>query len=122
MAYRDVSVWLEDILKAIENIKQYTAHMQSYSEFTKSRITIDATERNLEIISEALKNAIRLQASLAISNASKVIGLRNIINHQYYEVQYDRIWVIIKSDLLVLEKEIRIILEDYERRLELNEL
>jgi uncharacterized protein with HEPN domain len=37
-------------------------------------------------------------------------------------VQYDSIWIIIKNDLGTLEKEIRAILDDHERRMELNEL
>ncbi len=122
MAYRDVSVWLEDVLMAIERIKKHTITVISYSEYIKSQLIIDATERNLEIIAEAVKNAIKLNPELPISNASKIIGLRNIINHEYYKIEYDRIWIIIKKDLPILEKEIKKILEDFERRLELNEL
>ena len=122
MAYRDVSVWLEDVLMAIERIKKHTITVNSYSEYIKSQLIIDATERNLEIIAEAVKNAIKLNSELPISNASKIIGLRNIINHEYYKIENDRIWIIIKKDLPVLEKEIKKILEDFERRLELNEL
>ena len=66
MAYRDVSVWLEDILMAIARIKSYIAGITSFSEYSKSRIVVDATERNLEIIAEALKNAIKLQPGLPI--------------------------------------------------------
>ncbi|MEJ7675331.1 MAG: HepT-like ribonuclease domain-containing protein [Chitinophagaceae bacterium] len=122
MAYRDVSVWLEDVLMAIERIKKHTITVNSYSEYIKSQLIMDATERNLEIIAEAVKNAIKLNSELPISNASKIIGLRNIINHEYYKIEYDRIWIIIKKDLPILEKEIKKILEDFERRLELNEL
>jgi len=122
MAYRDVSVWLEDVLMAIERIKKHTITVNSYSEYIKSQLIMDATERNLEIIAEAVKNAIKLNPELPISNAFKIISLRNIINHEYYKIENDRIWIIIKKDLPVLEKEIKKILEDFERRLELNEL
>jgi len=107
---------------AIEKIRKHIAGTNSYNEYIKSLLIIDATERNLEIIAEALKNAIRLEPELPISDARKIIGLRNIINHQYYEIEHDRIWTIIKKDLPVLESEVKKILEDYERRLELNEL
>ncbi len=122
MAYRDVSVWLEDVLIAINRIKLHISPTNSYSEYCKSQIIIDATERNLEIIAEALKNAIKLVPDLAISNTKKIIGLRNLINHEYYKVENDRVWVIIKKDLPVLEGEIKKILEEFERRLDLNEL
>jgi uncharacterized protein with HEPN domain len=122
MAYRDVSVWLEDILISIERIKKHIEGITSYSVFTKNQLVIDATERNLEIIAEALKNAVRLQPDLPVSETKKIISLRNIINHVYYEIEYDRIWIIITKDLLVLESEVKKILEDYERKLELKEL
>jgi uncharacterized protein with HEPN domain len=84
MAYRDVSVWLEDIMMAIGRIKQYIRKIKSIDEYKQSYIIVDATERNLEIIAEALKNAVKLQPGLAVSESKKIIGLRNIINHEYY--------------------------------------
>lgn len=122
MAYRDISVWLEDVLIAIERIKLHIHNINSYTEYIGSQLIIDATERNLEIIAEAIKNAIKLNPDLSISNTPKIIGLRNLINHEYYKIEQDRIWIIIKKDLPTLEKEVKKILEDFERRLELNEL
>lgn len=58
MAYRSVSVWLEDIVNAVEKIKNYTQALKDYKEFISDQLVVDATERNLEIIAEALKNAI----------------------------------------------------------------
>jgi uncharacterized protein with HEPN domain len=94
MKYRNISVWLEDILKAIEEIESFTADITSYHQFLENRIIVLATERDFEIIAEALKKALQLNAQLTITNSKKIIGLRNIINHEYYEVEYDRIWMI----------------------------
>lgn len=122
MQYRNISVWLEDILTAIKEIESFTAGISSYHKFLEKKIVVLATERNLEIIAEALKNALQLNPELLISNTRKIIGLRNIINHVYYEVEYDRLWLIIINDLPVLKSEIKKILEDFERKLDLNEL
>ena len=122
MAYRDVSVWLEDILMATDRVSLYTKDINSFSSYASNLLVRDATERNLEIIAEALKNALKLEPELPVSDTKKIIGLRNIINHQYYEVEHDRIWIIIKKNIPVLESEIKKILEDYEKRMELNEL
>jgi uncharacterized protein with HEPN domain len=92
-----------------------------FDSYRKNQLVIDATERNLEIMAEALKNAIQLNPSVEISDSKKIIGLRNIINHQYYEVARQDLGIM-QKDLPVLETEVRKILEDYERRLELNEL
>jgi uncharacterized protein with HEPN domain len=122
MKYRNISVWLEDILKAIEEIEKFTIGIPSYNQFLEKRIVVLATERDFEIIAEALKRAIQLNPELSISNSKKIIGLRNIINHVYYEIEYDRIWMIIIKDLPVLKSEVKKILEEYERKLDLNEL
>ncbi|MDZ4808366.1 MAG: HepT-like ribonuclease domain-containing protein [Bacteroidota bacterium] len=91
MAYRDVSVWLEDVLMAISPINHYIKDVETYAGYTSNFLVRDATERNLEIIAEALKNAIKQKPDLAISDTIRIIGLRNIINHQYYDVEHDRI-------------------------------
>jgi len=122
MKYRNISVWLEDILKAIEEIEKFTTGITSYNQFIEKRIVVLATERDFEIIAEALKRTIQLNSELSISNSKKIIGLRNIINHVYYEIEYDRIWMIIIKDLPVLKSEVKKILEEYERKLDLNEL
>jgi uncharacterized protein with HEPN domain len=122
MKYRNISVWLEDILKAIEEIENFTAGINSYQQFIKNRVVVLATERDLEILAEALKKALQLNPLLSISNSKKIIGLRNIINHVYYEVEYDRIWLIVTKDLPILKSEVKKILEEYERKLDLNEL
>jgi len=73
MAYRDVSVWLEDVLMSIERIKQHISTIKSYSEYIQSQLIVDATERNLEIISEAVKNAVKLKPDLAILLFQKLL-------------------------------------------------
>ena len=57
MAYRDISVWLEDILMAVERVILYTKDIKSFSGYVSNFLVRNATERNLEIIAEALKNA-----------------------------------------------------------------
>lgn len=72
MAYRNVSVWLEDVLKSIERIEIYLNNGGSLSEFLASKLTIDATERNIEIIAEALKRSLQLEPDLPISDIKKL--------------------------------------------------
>lgn len=122
MAYRSISVWLEDILIFIDRIKKYVDAVSSFEEYQVDEKLIDAVERNFEKISEALKNALQAEPDLPISEGRKIIDFRNFINHQYYQIEQKIIWAIIKEDLPLLETEVRKILEDYERRLELNEL
>ncbi len=122
MAYRSISVWLEDMLMAIRQIEQMTTATNTSQEYSQNKILTLATERSLEIIAEALKNADKQDPELPISNKRRIINLRNLVNHVYYEVDNEKIWTIIKTDLLILREEVIKILEEYEGRLELNEL
>ena len=61
MGYRNISVWLEDIVMAAEKVFLYTKDIKSFSGYVNNFLIRDATERNLEIIAEALKNALKLE-------------------------------------------------------------
>ena len=74
MKYRNISVWLEDILKAIEEIEKFTTGITSYNQFLEKRMVVLATERDFEIIAEALKRAIQLNPDLSISNSKKLLA------------------------------------------------
>jgi uncharacterized protein with HEPN domain len=122
MAYRSLPVWLEDMLITIQQIEGMTAVANNYQEYIQNQMLVLATERGLEIIAEALKNADKQETQLPISNKRKIINLKNIINHVYFEIDNENIWKILKNDLPTLKEEIIKILDDYERKLELNEL
>jgi uncharacterized protein with HEPN domain len=122
MAYRSLPVWLEDMLITIQQIEGMTAVANNYQEYIQNQMLVLATERGLEIIAEALKNADKQEPQLPISNKRKIINLKNIINHVYFEIDNENIWKILKNDLPTLKEEIIKILDDYERKLELNEL
>ncbi|MGI8952161.1 MAG: HepT-like ribonuclease domain-containing protein [Chitinophagaceae bacterium] len=36
----------------------------------------------------------------------RIIGLRNIINHEYYEIEYDKLYTIILKSLPILKTEV----------------
>lgn len=48
MAFRSIAVWLEDVVMAIERIKEYTLSFEDYQEFEQNKKTVDAVERNFE--------------------------------------------------------------------------
>lgn len=100
---RDPLLYIEDILEAIARIKDYTSGYD-YSRFAEDRRTQDAVVRNLEILGEA---AGRLPEELR-ANASeiewrKIIGLRNILAHEYFGVTLPIIWDIVQNKIGPLE-------------------
>lgn len=109
MPERDLLIILDDILKAINLIEQYTNDL-SIGEFQKDTKTRDATLRNLEIIGEACKLVPEtIKDRYNEIPWKKIIGLRNIVLHKYFGVDLDLIWYIITIQLPELKHEIYLV-------------
>lgn len=54
MSKRDVRLFLNDMLEAIEKVENYTSDV-TFDQFQESDLLIDAVVRNLEIIGEAAR-------------------------------------------------------------------
>ncbi len=71
-----------------------------YEDLVGNDLVKDAVIRNLEIMGEAAKN---LDRDVHLQNRSipwkKIIGLRNIISHSYFGIDWENIWKIIKDDI-----------------------
>jgi len=65
-----------------------------------------ATERNLEIIGEAMKRMLIREPDFPIENAKRIVGLRNQIIHAYDNVSAENIWSIIINHLPKLKAEV----------------
>ena len=104
---RDFEVYLEDIRQAIGKIQSYTAGL-TRDVFNQDDRTIDAVIRNLQIIGEAAK-AIPETVRAAYPNVEwkKIAGLRDILAHQYFEVDLDIIWDVLQNKLPGLDQELR---------------
>ena len=74
---------------------------------------IDAVVRNLEIIGEAAGN-IPPETRSECSHIpwKRIVGLRNILIHEYFGIDLDILWDIIENYLPDLEVETRRVLED----------
>jgi uncharacterized protein with HEPN domain len=66
----------------------------------------DATERNLEIIGEAMNKILVIQADIKISDSRKIVNTRNKLIHGYDSIDNAEIYVIVKKYLPVLKVEI----------------
>jgi len=96
---RQFILYLEDILMSIEKIQDYI-HGLEYIEFKEKSIAQDAVIRNFEIIGEAAKN-IPIEIANKYPNIpwKKMYAMRNIITHEYFGIDLEIIWEIIKNEL-----------------------
>ncbi len=103
---REEGLFIGDILKSIANIKDFTKTF-SKEKFMKDRKTQSAVIRELEIIGEAVKNiSDKTKKRYPKIEWKNIAGARDMFIHGYFQVDYERVWIIVKTDLPKLKKEI----------------
>ncbi|MBI1824226.1 MAG: DUF86 domain-containing protein [Nitrospirae bacterium] len=107
---RDYKVSLEDILEASRKIEAYVNGIPQEAFGVDSK-TLDAVIRNLEVIGEAIK---KIPEEIRLKHPDvewkKIASLRDILIHEYFGIDVEIIWDIIKNKLPLLEKQVRKIL------------
>lgn len=90
---------LWDMLDAARAIMQFIQGKR-FEELLSDRMLRSAVERNLEIIGEAAGHiSINTRNSHPDIPWTSIIGLRNIIPHEYGEVRYEKLWSICENRL-----------------------
>ena len=96
---KDISVYIEDILESIQRIIEYTT-LLTEKEFDKSDSIRDAVLMRLAVIGES---ASKIPEDVRENHTAiawrKIIALRNIIVHDYINVDSKRIWNVIQTDI-----------------------
>ncbi len=100
------TIRLQHILDAIMEIENYTNGVDMET-FTSNSMMFNATLRQLEIIGEA---SSRLSEQFRLDNNDipwpRIIGLRNLVIHEYFGIDDITIWNIVTNDVPVLKKQI----------------
>lgn len=99
MKKRDDTVFLRHILGAINAIDQYTEGM-TFEDFVHHSMAHDDVIRQIEIIGEAARNiSEKYRESRPLLPWLKMIGIRNKIIHEYFNLNLSVGWDTIKDDL-----------------------
>ena len=108
---RSSNLLFYDILQAVEKIEDFTRGL-SFDGLMSDERTKDAILRNLQVIGEASKNIPEsLVAQHPEVDWSGLAGVRDIITHRYFRVDWQLLWISIREELPVLKKQIRILME-----------
>lgn len=98
---------LFDIKLAIEEIDSFLINEdKTFLNYSNNILLKRGIERNLEIIGEAVNRILKENSNFEITNARRIIGLRNQIIHAYDSISDENIWSIIINHLPNLKIEI----------------
>lgn len=113
---KDHIIFIEHIMESIHHIEVFSKGL------TKEKLIADelkqsAIMRKIEIIGEAVKN---LPQNFTRSHPSipwkDIVGMRDKIVHQYFDIDLDVVWQVIKVDLPDLKKKMQKILGNEEQK------
>jgi uncharacterized protein with HEPN domain len=114
---RDDHERLRDILEAIERIEKYAA--QGRAAFEQNELVQTWMLHHLRIIGEAAR---ALTPSFREQHPgipwSKIIGMRTILVHQYFEIDLPIVWSVVEHDLPVLRRQIEELLRSHDENSE----
>jgi len=108
---KDPKIFLQHILDSIAEIERNIKNI-SEEKFSQSTPIQDAVIRRLEIIGEAAKNIPEnIRKKYNFIPWKKIAGSRDVLIHQYFEVDLEAVWDAATKDLPQLKQDIKAVLE-----------
>lgn len=109
---RTHKAYLKDILEAIRKIEKYTENL-SYEDFLKDELIQDGVVKNLGNIGEAVKKIPEdIKNKEPEIEWKKIAGLRDILTHEYFGINFEIVWDVTKNKLPDLKKIIQALLSE----------
>ena len=108
---KDSSIWLKDIVEAIDLIALYLGDLGE-EDFFNSLEKQDSVARRLGVVGEAVQNlSDNFKAQHPNIAWKKAAGMRNVVIHEYFDMDHDLVWKTLKESLPEFKKQILEILE-----------
>jgi uncharacterized protein with HEPN domain len=99
---------LESIIEASDRIIEYTSGINSADDFNNDYRNFDATMMNFVVIGEMVD---KLSDDFKKKNDKvewiKIKGFRNIVAHDYFGIDAEEVWQIIKNKIPKLKTDIK---------------
>jgi uncharacterized protein with HEPN domain len=97
---------LESIIEAADRIIKYTSEFQSSDELNNDYKSFDAAMMNFVVIGEMVE---KLSEDFKKKHPHiewlKIKGFRNIVAHDYFGIDAEEVWQIIRNKIPALEKD-----------------
>ncbi len=103
---------LESIIEATDRIIEYTSGIKSADDFNNDYRNFDATMMNFVVIGEMvdkLSDAFKKKHSEI--EWIKIKGFRNLVAHDYFGIDAEEVWQIIKNKIPALKSDIKLLLD-----------
>ena len=109
---RDYRLYLLDIQEAIRKIKKHTAK-EDFETFIGDDKTVEAVVRYIGIIEAAYKNIHEgIRGIYAAVRGREIAGMRDKLIHDYFGVDHELVWKVVKDDIIELEEKVKGILDE----------
>jgi uncharacterized protein with HEPN domain len=103
---------LESIIEATDKILEYTSGFNSADEFDNDHLIFDATMMNFVVIGEMVN---KLSDDFKIAHPelewNKIKGFRNIVAHDYFGIDAEEVWQIVRNKIPGLKFDITNLLD-----------
>lgn len=83
---------------------------KEYATFCNDTLFRRGIERNIEIMGEAMNQALKINPDIHVTSARKIVDTRNFVIHAYDSLKPDILWGIVINHMPLLKKEIENIL------------
>ena len=102
----NIKKYLFDIKVSIGSIEEYLGVKRDFNVYKQDKLLRRAVERELEIIGEATNRILKIDSTIAITDARKIVDLRNWVIHAYDSVDDIIIWGIVVNHIPRLKKQV----------------
>ena len=102
----EIQKYLFDIQLSINSIYDYLGEKRDFNTYQNNKLLRRGIERELEIIGEAANRILKIDSTIKIDNARKIVDLRNWVIHGYDKIDDVIIWGIISKQLPLLKSQV----------------